>query len=150
MMLASRPLQNGVQQYTSSAIPKESLSTQMQNAVSGKPDTVSIVLSQEELAGFMPGAKVAIDQDGIYIQGKIMGFDSQIILVPTIRNKRLEFEVKSVKIGALPAPKLLVSPFLRYIAKTSDSINKEMTLVSLDTVELRSGAMVLTGKVVGR
>ena len=148
--LAGRPLRNNIQQYTSSTLTKGSLSAQMQNAVGGKSDTVSIVLSQEELAGFMPNAQVAISTDGIYIQGKMMGFNSQVVLVPVIRDKRLEFEVKSVKIGVLPVPAILASPLLRYIDKASESINKELTLISLESVELRPGAMVLTGKIVGR
>lgn len=124
-----------------------------QNTGSGD-QTLTLVLTERELTNQIsknnPGSSVIIKPEGIYVKSQLYGFDCYAELMPRIDGTKLALDIISLRLGSLKVPQAVGLPLSASINSALNSLNKDLSKVELQTSELQQGAMILTGKVVGR
>lgn len=124
---------------------------QVVTALSGESDNVTITLSEQEINATLPrNYETSIMPNGVWLKGAVLGINILILLEPTVDDGRLDFTVKSVKIGSLPVMRTVATPVVGRFSRGVSSINKELLVINFTSVEKSSGALILQGKIVGR
>lgn len=128
-----------------------SAQSQIETALGSDSNEAVIVLSQDEINSALPTQmQVAIDTETMLIAGKVLGVNASAQLEPKVTEGQLEFDVQNVKVGNLPVPKIVAAPIIGQFSRSLRDLNKELAVINLGSVEKRQGALILSGKVVGR
>jgi hypothetical protein len=139
---------------TKLAQPTSSLKQQLTEKLQGDETTTDIVLTEEELsyqlAKQKPNTTAVIQPDGIYITSKIYGLNGYAEIVPSVDGNKLKFETKIIRIGSLKVPSAAGYPLTANINSALRNLNTDLSSIDVTSVELQHGAMIITGKVVGR
>ena len=150
----SWPTAGATRSLVNTAQESGTLKSQLAQNTSSTDQTQTLVLTERELASQIlknyPGSSVMIKPEGVYVQSQLYGFDCYIELTPRIDGIKLALDVKSMRLGSLKVPQAVGLPISASINSALNSFNKDLSKVELQAVELQPGAMILTGKVVGR
>lgn len=138
----------------STAAEGEVISRQLAQNAQNTDSQITLVLTEKELStrvnAVSPGSKVAIRPEGVALVSTVYGFDAYGEFQPKIDNNQLIFETKSTSIGSLKVPRLVGYPISSSLNQALVGLGKDLATVNLTEVELQPGAMILTGRVVGR
>lgn len=137
---------------TSSTTTSSSIAKQIDDALKDKDNSAVIVINEDEINSVLGGSqtKVSIEPEVMYVAGQTFGFNTLSEVEPKVQEGQLAFDVKSVKVGSLPVPKILAAPVLGEFNSSLRKANKELAVINFTSVEKQQGALLLTGKVVGR
>jgi len=129
-----------------------SAAQQIRDALARKSKEVTIVLTESEVnASFAkPGTQISVQPTAMYLIGPVMGFTTVVELNPKIEEGHLAFDVKSVKVGSLPVPKIVAAPLLGQLNSSLRESNNELAVINFTSVKLGDKILTLTGTVVGR
>jgi len=129
-----------------------SAAQQIREALKNKNKEVTIVLTESEVnASFAkPGTQISLRPEAMYLVGPVMGFTTVVELSPKIEEGHLAFDVKSVKVGSLPVPKIVAAPLLGQLNSSLRESSGELAVINFTSVKLGDSILTLTGTVVGR
>ena len=110
------------------------------------------MLTENEVnSAFASGStQIALRPEAMYLVGPVMGFTTVVELNPKIQEGHLVFDVKSVKVGSLPMPKIVAASLLGQLNNSLRNAEGELAVINFTSVKLGSGIITLTGTVVGR
>ncbi|MBP6930301.1 hypothetical protein KBB60_01730 [Patescibacteria group bacterium] len=135
----------------SSSAVNSSSKAQVMAALNSESDNVTVTLNEQEINATLPrNYEVSITPDGMWLKGEMIGMSVLALLEPEVADGSLDFTVKDVKMGTLPAMRIVAAPVVGRFSRGISSINKELLVINLTSVAKSSGALVLQGKVVGR
>lgn len=152
MVLATRNQQNlNVSSISNGAITS-SVAQQIAEVLKNKDKEVIINVSESEINSSLVGSQTRVDiqSDKMVLAGKTLGMATSVELVPKIEDGQLNYDVKSVKIGSLPAPKIVAAPLLGQLRKSMLQSNKELSVINFNAVDIGTDELILKGTVVGR
>jgi hypothetical protein len=116
------------------------------------PDSANIVIGEAifcaKLAAVRSseGLSCAIKSEGVFISGKanfLSWPNTTFQFMPKISNKKLTFELESVKIGEISVPKILAAGLSRSMQKAISDNYPDLDSGKLISVYLQDGVMTL-------
>lgn len=138
----------------STAAEGDVIAQQLAQNAQNTDSQITLVLTEKELSARVnaasPGSKVAIRSEGVALTSVVYGFDAYGEFQPKIENNQLIFETKSASIGSLKVPRFASYSLSSTLNQALRGLTKDLATVNLTGVELQPGAMMLTGRVVGR
>lgn len=140
---------------TSSQVTRPNIATSQNFSKIETPDTASVVISEaifcSKLAAVRSNDSLGckIDPEGIMISGKVNFLswsNTNFQFVPKISDGKLTFELTSVKIGEINAPKILAAGLSRSLQKAINDNYGSLDSNKLTGVYLQDGIMTIEAK----
>jgi len=152
MVLATRNSENlNISPISTGAI-SSSVAQQIAQVLKDKDKEAIISISESEINSSLGSSqtKVDIQENKMILVGRVMGAIATVEIAPKIEDGQLNYDVKSVKIGSLPAPKIVAAPLLGQLRKSMLQSNKELSVINFNAVDIGTNELILKGTVVGR